>query len=131
VNCARSRRTRDAYLVPLAALGEGGDDGPAVDPHRFQPEGSRYAGHWLQAPEPWAEERLAAAQAGALVRQEIECLPTTQRAVITLRDVEGLESADVCAVLGITGGNQRVLLHRARSRVRAAVERLLAKGGDQ
>jgi len=94
-----------------------------VDPDRFQGETARYANHWSRPPEPWAEERLAAAETARRVREEIARLPPNQRAVITLRDVEGLDSVEVCAALGISEANQRVLLHRARARVRAALER--------
>jgi RNA polymerase sigma-70 factor (ECF subfamily) len=129
VYCAKTRRARDGWLVPLTALEDEGDDGPAVDPDRFQPEGSRYANNWSQPPEAWTDERLQAAETAALVKAEIERLPASQRTVITLRDVEGLESDEVCAILGIAEGNQRVLLHRARSKVRAAMERYLKEGG--
>jgi RNA polymerase sigma-70 factor (ECF subfamily) len=129
VYCARTRRARDARLVPLSALEDEDDEGPSVDPDRFQPEGARYANNWSQPPEPWADEKLHAAETAALVRAEIERLPPRQRTVVTLRDVEGLDSAEVCAILGIGEGNQRVLLHRARSKVRAAVERYMREGG--
>lgn len=129
VYCAKTRRARDGMLVPLSSLEDEGDDGPSVDPDRFQPEGARYANNWSQPPEAWADEKLHAAETAALVKAEIERLPPRQRTVVTLRDVEGLDSAEVCAILGISEGNQRVLLHRARSKVRAAVERYLRGGG--
>ncbi|BDG06065.1 RNA polymerase sigma factor [Anaeromyxobacter oryzae] len=131
VYCAKTRRARDGRLVPMSALEEDGEDEPAVDPDRFQPDGARYANNWSRPPEPWAEERLMTSQAAALVKQEIERLPTNQRAVITLRDVEGLDSGEVCEALGLSDGNQRVLLHRARSKVRAALERLMSDGGGR
>jgi RNA polymerase sigma-70 factor, ECF subfamily len=129
VYCAKTRRARDGRLVPMSSLEDDGDDGPAVDPDRFQPEGARYADNWSQPPEAWADERLQAAETAALVRAEIERLPPTQRTVVTLRDVEGLDGAEVCAILGISEGNQRVLLHRARSKVRTAMERYMNEGG--
>jgi RNA polymerase sigma-70 factor (ECF subfamily) len=129
VYCAKTRRARDGRLVPMSSLEDDGEDGPAVDPDRFQPEGERYANHWSRPPEPWADDRLQAAQTAALVKAEIERLPPGQRAVITLRDVEGLESTEVCAILGLSEGNQRVLLHRARSKVRAAMEPHMKEGG--
>jgi RNA polymerase sigma-70 factor (ECF subfamily) len=129
VYCAKTRRAREGWLVPVSALEDDGDDGPAVDPDRFQPDGARYANHWSRPPEPWAEERLQQAETAALVKAEIERLPPSQRTVITLRDVEGLDAAEVCGILGITEGNQRVLLHRARSKVRAAMERHMEKEG--
>ena len=77
-------------------------------------------------PEHWVEEideRLSAPDVATRIRVLVACLPDGQRQVVTLRDVEGLSAADVCNVLGITEGNQRVLLHRGRSRVRAQLER--------
>jgi RNA polymerase sigma-70 factor (ECF subfamily) len=130
VYSAKTRRARDGWMIPASALDDDrDDDGPAVDPERFQGEGARYANHWSHPPEPWAEERLQSAEAAALVRAEIGRLPANQRAVITLRDVEGLDPAEVCGILGISDGNQRVLLHRARSKVRAGMERYMKKGG--
>ncbi|HET9553712.1 MAG TPA: sigma-70 family RNA polymerase sigma factor [Anaeromyxobacteraceae bacterium] len=132
VYCARTRRARDGRSVPLSALeAEGGEDdaGPAVDPDRFLDVASRYPGHWASPPQPFAEERLISAEAARRVREEIERLPPSQRAVITLRDVEGLEAREACDLLGLTEANQRVLLHRARSRVRAALERHLGEEG--
>lgn len=126
---ARSRGLREARTVPLSALEPQADDGPAVDPGQFQGPDGAWPGAWERAPEPWPEERLASAEAARLVRAEIERLPPGQRAVITLRDVEGLDSEEACAVLGISEGNQRVLLHRARSKVRAALEGTLAGEG--
>jgi RNA polymerase sigma-70 factor (ECF subfamily) len=128
VYCAKNRGAREGRLVPMSSLEEDGDDAPAVDPDRFQPEGARYANNWSQPPEPWSDERLQAAETAAFAKAEIERLPVRQRTVMTLRDVEGLDSVEVCAILGISDGNQRVLLHRARSTVRAAMERYLSKG---
>lgn len=68
------------------------------------------------------EERLAAPEMAARIRQVVEQLPGSQRQVVTLRDVEGLPSSEVCDLLGLSEGNQRVLLHRGRSRVRAMLE---------
>jgi RNA polymerase sigma-70 factor (ECF subfamily) len=126
--CAKGRSAREGRFVPLSSLEEDGDDGPAVAPERFQPEGARYANNWSQPPQPWADERLLAVETAALAKAEIERLPVRQRTVMTLRDVEGLDSDEVCAILGISEGNQRVLLHRARSKVRAALEQHLEKG---
>jgi RNA polymerase sigma-70 factor (ECF subfamily) len=87
----------------------------AVDEHFLKD------GHWANPPEPWAEradDRLVAEQLAARVRALLPLLPEAQREVVVLRDVEGLDSADVTAVLGITEGNQRVLLHRGRAKLR-------------
>ena len=83
----------------------------------------RWPGHWASPPEAWADEKLLARETVGFVLQEIERLPPSQRQVVTLRDVEGWTSAEICVALGISEGNERVLLHRARSRIRAALER--------
>jgi RNA polymerase sigma-70 factor (ECF subfamily) len=124
VNRARSRGVREQRIVPMSSLGGDGDDGPAVDADRFVAAGQRWGGHWSSPPVPWEEpaERLIAKEA-------IERLPTQQRAVVSLRDVEGWSSAEVCALMELSEGNQRVLLHRGRARVRAALEDHFG-GGD-
>ena len=126
-NRARTRAVREGRTVPFSALG--GEDGraePAVDPARFLDAAhSRSPGHWAAPPQRWdelPEERLAARETLALVREAIETLPPTQRTVIALRDVEGWSAPEVSELLEISDGNQRVLLHRARSKVRRALE---------
>ncbi len=87
---------------------------------RFTPDGA-----WVTPPTHWADEaveRLAAPEVAQRVRDAIQQLPPQQREVVTLRDVDGLSSTEVCSVLGITQGNQRVLLHRGRERVRGNLE---------
>ena len=122
-NCARSRGVREARSVPLSSLGREEDEGPAVDPSRFRPpDDSHWPGHWSAPPVPWAEEQLLRREAVEAAERAVEALPASQRAVITLRDVEGCDSKEVCETLGISEANQRVLLHRARSKVRAALE---------
>jgi RNA polymerase sigma-70 factor, ECF subfamily len=94
---------------------------PAVDPSRFGDDGA-----WSEPPTPWTDavdSRLDAAALAPFVLKAIEELPPAQREVITLRDVEGVSAADAATVLSVSEGNQRVLLHRARAKVRAAVER--------
>jgi RNA polymerase sigma-70 factor, ECF subfamily len=129
-NQAKRRGERESRSVPFSALGtaQPDEDGPAVDPERFLPEGHRYAGHWTAFPRDWhqtPEERLLSAETQALVRRTIAALPPNQRLVITMRDIEGWPAADVCNSLAISQTNQRVLLHRARSHVRRALERYL------
>jgi RNA polymerase sigma-70 factor (ECF subfamily) len=93
-----------------------------VDPARFQHEG-RWAGHWSAPPVPWQpDEQLLSAETRALISRAIGELPALQRQVITLRDAQDLDAAETCSILGITEANQRVLLHRARSKVRQALE---------
>jgi RNA polymerase sigma-70 factor, ECF subfamily len=127
---ALTRGTREHRTLPFSALidptQEGGE--PAVDPERFQRAGVSYPGHWSDPPKRWEgapEERLLSRETLGLVGAAIEALPPSQREVIVLRDVEGWTSPEVCNVLGITETNQRVLLHRARSKVRRALERYL------
>jgi RNA polymerase sigma-70 factor (ECF subfamily) len=120
-NRAKTRSVREGRSTPLSALGPPETDEPAVDPARFLPDG-----HWADPPHSWQEEdpeRIALrGEAIGCVERAIAALPANQRAVITLRDVEGVPSDEVCTALEISEGNQRVLLHRARARVRTALE---------
>jgi RNA polymerase sigma-70 factor (ECF subfamily) len=96
-----------------------------VTADRFQGESDAWPGHWAAPPRPWEdpERRLASLEARDYLRVAIAALPATQQAVLTLRDVEGLEAEEVCALLDVSDGNQRVLLHRARAKVRTQLER--------
>lgn len=124
-NRAKTRGEREGRTVPFSALaGDDDDDEPAVDADRFHHAG-RWPGHWAAPPRAVPEERLLAAEARERVESAIAALPPNQRAVITLRDVEGFGAEEACSVLGISETNQRVLLHRARSKVRAALEEYL------
>ena len=123
-NLARTRAVREQRSVPLSSLEPEGDE-PSVDPSRFRPPDDRYPGGWAVPPHAWArlpEESLVADETLRLVREAIDRLPARQQEVITLRDVEGWDSDEVCAALDLTEGNQRVLLHRARSKVRQELE---------
>jgi RNA polymerase sigma-70 factor (ECF subfamily) len=122
-NTAKTRAVREGRSLPFSALG--GDDEPAVDPDRFLGEDTRFPGHWSAPPASWAgtpESRLLAGEALDVIEREIERLPPAQAVVITMRDVEGFSAEEVRNALDITETNQRVLLHRARSRVRRALE---------
>ncbi len=125
-NLAMKSGARERRSVPFAALAAAEDTGePAVDPERFLPaDHGRYPGHWVIAPARWPtpEEGLLAGELRAVVVAAIGALPVAQRTVLALRDVEGWPAEEVCAALELSAGNQRVLLHRARSRVRAAIE---------
>jgi RNA polymerase sigma-70 factor, ECF subfamily len=123
-NIATSRAVRERRTIPFSALG--GDDDPAVDEERFHPVGHRSAGHWATPPTSWPDQIVAAKETLDCIRAAIETLPAMQQRVITLRDVEGWSPDEICTVLGLTVENQRVLLHRARSKVRAAIERHLS-----
>jgi RNA polymerase sigma-70 factor, ECF subfamily len=126
-NVARTRAVREARSVPLSTFEDEGGR-PAVDPSRFRGPDQAFPGHWLSPPADWRrlpEERLTSLETLAVVQAAIGQLPEAQRLVITMRDVAGVDSDDVCDALGISAGNQRVLLHRARARVREALERHL------
>ena len=121
-NTAKTRGVRESRSVPFSSLGDGGDEG-TVDPDRFIGSGERFPGHWAVPPQAWApESRLLADEALEVVERAIEMLPPAQRAVITMRDVQGFTSEEVCNALDLTETNQRVLLHRARAKVRSALE---------
>ena len=120
VNRARSAGTREHRDLSLT------DNQPAVDPSRFDA-----AGAWARPLESWADtdDRLVAATWTRCLGDALSGLPPRQREIVILRDVEGLASGDVCDVLGISEGNQRVLLHRGRSRLRSVLEDELALRG--
>jgi RNA polymerase sigma-70 factor, ECF subfamily len=123
VNQAKTRGVREARSVPFATL-EGEE--PAVDADRFRGPHESYPGHWRAFPGDWGRSAAAAVQDRETLRvvmKAIADLPATQQTVIRMRDVEGYSSEEVCAALDVSEANQRVLLHRARSRVRAALER--------
>jgi len=128
-NIARTRAQRDARSVPFSSIGDTSGE-PAVDHDRFAPAGHRWAGHWKSYPDRWdslPEKRLVGDETMARLQAAIDRLPPTQRQVITLRDVEGWSSEEVCSALEISETNQRVLLHRARSKVRQALETYLGQ----
>jgi len=132
MNKAKTRGVREKRTVPFssvrgAATGAGGDGEFATfDPDRFRPpDDPDWPGHWSSPPTPWQEqpvERLEAAETLAQVQSAIGALPANQRTVITLRDIRGFGSDEVCDLLGVSAGNQRVLLHRARAAVRRHLE---------
>jgi RNA polymerase sigma-70 factor (ECF subfamily) len=125
VNTALTRGGREARTVPFSAL-VGEDEGePVVEAHRFRGPEDAFPGHWNAYPRDWRtlpEGTLQAKETVDVVRTAIDGLPPMQRVVILLRDVEGWPAEEVCDALELTEGNQRVLLHRARSAVRRALE---------
>jgi RNA polymerase sigma-70 factor, ECF subfamily len=127
VNVAKTRGVRDARSTPFSSIHDGAaGDEPALDPDRFLPAGhDRWPRHWAIGPTPWPEEALAAAESLRLVRETVDGLPASQREVITLRDIVGCSAEETCNALDLSETNQRVLLHRARAKVRAALEREL------
>jgi RNA polymerase sigma-70 factor (ECF subfamily) len=126
-NRAKTRGERESRTVPFSSLAarEADGDEPAVDADRFtRPDGGG-PGFWAEPPRRWEESPERSLQSGeavAKVREAVDELPPAQRLVITMRDLEGWPSAEVCNALEISETNQRVLLHRARSKVRAALE---------
>jgi RNA polymerase sigma-70 factor, ECF subfamily len=125
-NVAMRRGSRERRSVPFAALAAAEDTGePSVDPDRFLPaDHERWPGHWLISPTRWPtpEEGLLAGETRAVIEAAIAALPKAQRTVISLRDIEGWSAEEVCTALDISDGNQRILLHRARTHVRARLE---------
>jgi RNA polymerase sigma-70 factor, ECF subfamily len=125
-NRAKTRGQRDGRTIPFSSLaGAGQEDEPAVDPDRFLGPDSPHPGAWAAPPRAWPEDKLLERETLGVIQTEIEKLPEAQREVIRLRDVEGWSPKEVADALEISDGNQRVLLHRARSKVRAALEMYL------
>ena len=125
VNTAKTRGVREARTLPFASLEP---DDPAVPADRFRGPEDRYTGGWKVFPANWQllpEEALHQRETLDVIVAAISSLPPAQRAVIRMRDVEGCSPEEVCDALGVSEGNQRVLLHRARSRVRSALEQHL------
>ena len=125
-NRAKTRGQRDGRMVPFSSLaGAGDEDEPAVDPDRFLGPDSAEPGAWAAPPRAWPEDKVLQTETLGVIQMAIEDLPEAQREVIRLRDLQGWTPMEVTEALEITDGNQRVLLHRARSKVRAALERYL------
>ncbi len=130
-NLAKTRGVRENRSLPFSAFWEAEAEpfDPVIPPDRFRSSNDpQWPHHWALEPPTWGEhpeERLLSNEAQAVIRCAIEALPVTQREVITLRDLEGWSSAEVCNTLLISETNQRVLLHRARSKVRRALEQYL------
>ncbi len=128
MNIARTRGARDKRSVPFSSLGpDDGDDGaPTIAADRFQGPDGRYPGHWAAFPTRWhdhPEVRALGHETLRVVRDALDMLPPSQQEVVRLRDLEGWTSAEVCNALDLTETNQRVLLHRGRAKLRAALER--------
>lgn len=120
-NIAKTRGQREGRTIPFSALAA--DDEPAVDRDRFQGPEDRSPGHWASPPRGWGpEERLLGSETREVIDAAIAELPPSQAIVITMRDVDGFTSEETCNALDISETNQRVLLHRARSKVRQALE---------
>jgi RNA polymerase sigma-70 factor, ECF subfamily len=123
-NQAKTHSARERRALPFASIGSTGEDEPSVDADRFQRDDEAWPGHWATPPRPWQkpERRLLSLEARDRLRKALAQLPERQRVIVGLRDVEGLSAEEVCALLGLSQENQRVLLHRGRSRLRAMLE---------
>jgi RNA polymerase sigma-70 factor, ECF subfamily len=125
VNTAKTRGVREARSVPYSSLAPEGEES-AVEPERFRGADDPFPGHWRAYPGDWhrlPQEALLERETMQVVLDAIENLPPAQRMVIAMRDIQGCGPEEVCAALDVSEGNQRVLLHRARSRVRDALEK--------
>jgi RNA polymerase sigma-70 factor, ECF subfamily len=123
VNKARTRAERERRVTPFSCLASPEDDGsPLAVEDRFGPDGA-----WSSSSRAWEEpeRRAISLELREELREALHQLPERQRLVVTLRDVEGLDSCEVCELLGLSAGNERVLLHRGRARLRAVLERAL------
>ncbi len=126
-NRAKTRAQREGHCIPFSSLSDDDSDAaePAVDADRFLPANHQWADRWISFPSNWKklpEEILILQEVYQYIKQAIESLPPHQREIIILRDIEGRKSDEVCHTIGISEGNQRVLLHRARSKVRSTLE---------
>jgi RNA polymerase sigma-70 factor (ECF subfamily) len=133
-NQARSRGIKEQRSVPFSALEADEAQGPTVDRGRFRGDGDTFAGYWTTVPFAWwglPEERVSQAETRQVVERTLAGLPARQRQVVSLRDVEGWSADEVCAALGVSEANQRVLLHRGRAQIRAVVEAHFAELADR
>ncbi|SEL81586.1 RNA polymerase sigma factor [Streptacidiphilus jiangxiensis] len=134
VNTAKARGTKESRALPFSSLLPE-DEWPAVDPSRFQRAGDPHPGHWNpgQQPQPWMLPETAAlnTEVRAVLVEALTALPDRHRIVVTLRDVEGYSSDEVCDMLNISPGNQRVILHRARAAVRTRLESYFTSAAAQ
>jgi RNA polymerase sigma-70 factor, ECF subfamily len=134
MNRTKTRMQREGRSIPFSALWDPAAEPtePAVDPDRFlDANHPQWPNHWRTPPRSWGEspeDRLLAKETQAYIQQTIDTLPPSQREVITLRDMQECTPEEVCDILSISAANQRVLLHRARSKVRRALERYFKEG---
>jgi RNA polymerase sigma-70 factor, ECF subfamily len=131
INRAKTRGERESRMIPFSVMFDAQSDPgePAVDPSQFNENDPEWPGGWMTQPRDWGktpEQTLLSQELRAVVQSAIETLPPNQKEVITLRDVQGWASEEVCNILGVSETNQRVLLHRARSKVRQILDQYFA-----
>ena len=124
INQAKSHSARERRTLPFSSMSASSGDEPAVAADRFQKDDEAWPGHWATPPRPWQkpDRRALSLEAREQVKEALLELPERQRLIVGLRDVDGLSSAEVCDRLELSRENERVLLHRGRSRLRAALE---------
>ncbi|MGO9972446.1 MAG: RNA polymerase sigma factor [Solirubrobacteraceae bacterium] len=131
VNRARSHSARERRAVPFSSIGPADSETPSVEASRFQTDDQAWPGHWATPPRPWQkpERRLLSLEARQHIKHALAELPERQRVVVGLRDVEGCSAGEVCELLELSEENQRVLLHRGRSRLRALLDTYIVGEG--
>ena len=129
-NQAKTHSGREKRALPFSCAAPSDTEEPVVHPDRFQKDDDAWPGHWATPPRPWQkpERRLLSLEARDHLKAALAKLPDRQRTIVGLRDVEGHSAEDVCNLLGLSQENQRVLLHRGRSRLRAVLEEYLDDG---
>jgi RNA polymerase sigma-70 factor, ECF subfamily len=131
-NVAKTRGVREGRSVPFSALA--GDHDDPIDPSWFQGPDERFPGGWRTFPDDWRgipEERLLGGETLDHIARALDAMPAMQAEVVRLRDVQGWSSDEVCNALDLTETNQRVLLHRGRSRIRRDLDAYLSEGRDR
>ncbi|MGN6171042.1 MAG: RNA polymerase sigma factor [Solirubrobacteraceae bacterium] len=123
-NQAKNHSARERRALPFSSLAPRGSEEHAVSPDRFQNDDEAWPGHWANPPRPWQkpERRLLSLEARECLKHALAQLPDRQRLIVGLRDIDGHSAEEVCDLLGLSQENQRVLLHRGRSRLRAGLE---------
>ncbi|MBV8749530.1 MAG: RNA polymerase sigma factor [Candidatus Eremiobacteraeota bacterium] len=126
-NQAKTHSARERRALPFSSVAPADVEEPAVSPERFQKDDEAWPGHWATPPRPWQkpERRLLSLEAREQLKEALAQLPERQRLIVVLRDVEGHSAEEVCDLLELSQENQRVLLHRGRSRLRAYLEKYL------